>query len=103
MLTQVFRARADINELIRVMGFAAAPLALTVGMVIPGLDYGIGLAALGLMFGSTLLAVQSATDAPAGKALIATAAGFAVWVIVVQLFAGSTNTYAPGIFIFAPR
>ena len=103
MLTQVFRARADVNELIRVMGFAAAPLALTVGMVIPGLDYGIGLAALGLMFGSTLLAVQSATDAPAGKALIATAAGFAVWVIVVQLFAGSTNTYAPGIFIFAPR
>ena len=103
MLTQVFRARADVNELIRVMGFAAAPLALTVVMVIPGLDYGIGLAALGLMFGSTLLAVQSATDAPAGKALIATAAGFAVWVIVVQLFAGSTNTYAPGIFIFAPR
>ena len=103
MLTQVFRARADVNELIRVMGFAAAPLALTVGMVIPGLNYGIGLAALGLMFGSTLLAVQSATDAPAGKALIATAAGFAVWVIVVQLFAGSTNTYAPGIFIFAPR
>jgi len=103
MLTQVFRARADVNELIRVMGFAAAPLALTVGMVIPGLDYGIGLAALGLTFGATLIAVQSATDAPAGKALIATAAGFAVWVIVVQLFAGSTNTYAPGIFIFAPR
>ncbi len=103
MLTQVFRARADVNELIRVMGFAAAPLALTVGMVIPGLDYGVGLAALGLMFGSTLLAVQSATDAPPAKALIATAAGFAVWVIVVQLFAGSTNTYAPGVFIFAPR
>ena len=103
MLTQVFRARADVNELIRVMGFAAAPLALTIGMVIPGLDYGIGLAALGLTFGSTLIAVQSATDAPAGKALIATAAGFAVWVIVVQLFVGTTNTYAPGIFIFAPR
>lgn len=103
MLTQVFRARADVNELVRVMGFAAAPLALTVGMVIPGLDYGIGLAALGLTFGTTQIAIQSATDAPAGKALIANAAGFAVWVIVVQLFVGATNTYAPGIFIFAPR
>ena len=103
MLTQVFRARADVNELVRVMGFAAAPLALTVGLVIPGLDYGIGLAALGLTFGTTQIAIQSATDAPAGKALIANAAGFAVWVIVVQLFVGATNTYAPGIFIFAPR
>jgi Yip1 domain len=103
MLTQVFRARADINELLRVMGFAAAPLALTVGMVIPGLDYGIGLAALGLTFGTTQIAIQSATDAPSGKALIANAAGFAVWVIVVQLFVGATNTYAPGVFIFAPR
>lgn len=103
MLTQIFRARADVNELLRVMGFATAPLALTVGMLIPGLDYGIGLAALGLTFGATQLAVQSATDAPAGKALVANAAGFAVWVIVVQLFVGVTNTYAPGVFIFAPR
>lgn len=103
MLTQVFRARADLNELLRVMGFATAPLAITVGMVIPGLDYGIGLAALGLTFGTTQIAIQSATDAPAGKALIANAAGFAVWVIVVQLFVGTMNTYAPGVFIFAPR
>jgi len=103
MLTQVFRARADVNELVRVMGFAAAPLALTVGLVVPGLDYGIALAALGLTFGLNQIAIQSATDAPAGKALIANAAGFAVWVIILQLFVGTTNTYAPGIFIFAPR
>ncbi len=103
MLTQVFRARADVNELIRVMGFAAAPLALTIGLVIPGLDFGIALAALGLTFGTTQIAIQSATDAPPAKVLIANAAGFAVWVIVVQLFVGTTNTYAPGIFIFAPR
>jgi hypothetical protein len=103
MLTQVFRARADVNELVRVMGFATAPLALTVGMIIPGLDYGIGLAALGLTFGTTQIALQSATDAPPAKVLIANAAGFAVFAIVVQLFAGDTNTYAPGVFIFAPR
>ena len=47
MLTQVFRARADMQELVRVMGFAAAPLALGVLMFIPVLDFGIGLARRG--------------------------------------------------------
>ncbi len=103
MLTQIFRARADVNELVRVMGFATAPLALMVAMFIPGLDYGIGLAALGLTFGTTQIALQSATDAPPAKVLIANAAGFAVFAIVLQLFVGTTNTYAPGVFIFAPR
>ena len=84
-------------------GLSFLTLALTVGLVIPGLDYGIGLAALGLTFGATQIAIQSSTDAPAGKALVANAAGFAVWVIILQLFVGTTNTYAPGIFIFAPR
>ena len=44
MLTQIFRARADVNELIRVMGFAMLPLALGFLMFIPGLDYAIGAA-----------------------------------------------------------
>ncbi len=106
MLTQIFRARADLNELVRVFGFAAAPLALGLLMLIPGLDYGIGLTALILMFGATLVAVQSVTDADAGKTLLSTAAGFAVWAIVLQLFVAGNyyySSYAPGIFIFAPR
>lgn len=100
LLTQVFRARADINELIRVMGFAAAPLALSVLIFIPGLDFGIGLAAVALFFGTTTIAVQSATDAPAGRVLVANAAGFAVWAIVLGLLVTSGNTWAPGFFVF---
>jgi hypothetical protein len=99
MLTQVFRARADVNELVRVMGFATAPLALTILMFIPGLDFGIGLAATGLFFATTVLAVQSATDAPAGKALVATAAGFAVWAIFLGLFTTKSHSWAPGFFV----
>jgi hypothetical protein len=100
ILTQVFRARADLNELVRVMGFAAAPLALGVLLFIPMLDFGIGLTVIALFFGSTLIAVQTATDAPAGRTLVAVGAGFAVWAIVLALFVGTENIYAPGFFVF---
>jgi hypothetical protein len=100
MLTQVFRARADASELLRVMGFATAPLAIGLLMFIPALDFGIGLAAIGLFFGLTFIAVQSATDAAAGRALIATGAGFLVWCIVLALFVGQENILAPGFFVF---
>jgi hypothetical protein len=71
-------------------------------MFIPQLDYAIALTALVLMFGAEVIAVQSATDVDAGRALVATAAGFAVWALVLELLVSSSNVYAPGIFIFAP-
>lgn len=100
LLSQVFRARVDLNDLIRVMGFAAAPLALGILMFIPVLDFAIGLAALALMFGTTVIAVQSVTDAPAGKVLASVGAGFLLWAIMLTLFVTDENAYAPGFFIF---
>jgi hypothetical protein len=100
LLTQVFRARADVNELVRVLGFAAAPLTLGVLMFIPLLDFAIGLAAILLAYGTSVLAAQSATDAPAGKVLVSVTAGFGVWALVLSLFVGDDNVYAPGFFIF---
>jgi hypothetical protein len=99
LLTQMFRARADLNELIRVMGFATAPLALGVLMFIPEVDWGIGLCSIVFFFGLTTVAVQSATDAPAGRALAANAAGFAVWAIVLGILTTSNHTWAPGFFV----
>ena len=100
MLSQVFRARVDLNDLIRVMGFAAAPLALGVLMFIPVLEFAIGLTAISLMLGTTVIAAQSVTDAPAGKVLASTGAGFLLWAIMLALFVGDENAYAPGFFIF---
>ncbi len=100
LLTQVFKARADANELVRVMGFAAAPLAIGLIMFIPQLEYAIGLTAIAMLFGSTLIAVMSATDAPAGRALVANAAGFAVWALVLSFLVSDTSIMAPGFFIF---
>jgi hypothetical protein len=106
MLGQVFRARADLQQLMRVMGFGAAPFALGVLLLIPKIDFGIGLTSLALLFGSTTIAVQSATDAPAGRVLAANAAGFAVWAIILGLLVTGTypyDSYAPGIFVFGWR
>ena len=51
LLTQVFQAQADVQQLVRTMGLAAAPLALSVLMFIPGIDFGIGLASIALCLG----------------------------------------------------
>lgn len=100
MLSQIFRARVDLNELLRVMGFAAAPLAIGVLIFIPLLELAIGLTALALMFGATVIAIQSVTDAPAGKVLAASGAGFLLWAVMLGLFVGDQNAYAPGVFLF---
>ncbi len=99
LLTQVFRAQADIQQLVRVMGLAAAPLALSVLMFIPVLDFGIGLASLALFFGLTTIAVRSATNASEGVVLVCNFAGFAVWAIVLGLLVTSSNYFAPGFFL----
>jgi hypothetical protein len=106
MLTQVSRARADMNELLRVMGFATLPLALGFLFFLPaGIGFGLSLLALAVTFGTLVLAVQSATDAPAGRALAAAAVGFLVWVAVLSLFGASADSseigYVPNIFLFA--
>ena len=105
MLTQVFRARADVNELVRVLGLATLPLALGLLFAIPTIGYAISLTALALMFGLSVIGVQSATDAPPGRALAATAAGFFVWALVLVLLSDSgdfiTDKIVPNIFIFS--
>ncbi len=99
LLTQVFRAQADIQQLLRVMGLAAAPLALTVLMFIPGIDFGIGLASLALFFGLTTIAIQTATNASPGAVLAANGAGFAVWAIVLGFLVTDNSFFAPGFFL----
>ena len=99
LLTQVFKAQADMMQLVRTMGLAAAPLALSVFMFIPGLDFGIGLASLALFFGLTTIAVQATTNASPGAVLVANVAGFAVWAIVLGLLVTSSAFFAPGFFL----
>jgi len=104
MLTQVFRQRAYVEQLLRVMGLAAAPLALMGLMFIPGLSFAIGLAALGLTFGLTTIAIKSVTTADIAQVLAANALGFFVWAGALSLLASSSaasiEPHAPGIFLY---
>ena len=78
---------------------AAAPLALSFLLLIPGINYGLGLTSIALFFGLTTIAIQSVTTAEPAKVLLANAAGFAVWAIVLTLLVDNRTYLAPGIFI----
>jgi hypothetical protein len=100
ILTQLFRDDADWQEMLRTMGMATAPLALSVAIFIPGIDLGVGLASVALFFGLTTIAIQAVTPASAARVLAANLAGFAVWAIVLGLLVTSDNYLAPGVFLF---
>jgi hypothetical protein len=100
VLTQLFREDADWQQMLRTMGLASLPLALSVVMFIPGLDYGIALASIAMFFGLTTIAIQAVTLANPARVLVANLAGFAVWAVVLGLLMTSDTYLAPGIFLF---
>ena len=104
ILTQLFRERADLQQLLRTMGFGSAPLALTLLMFVPGIDFAIGLASLALLFGLTTLAIQAATTADPARVLVANLIGFTIWAMVLTLLVSEDRFAAPGVFLFnAPK
>ncbi len=99
LLTSVFKATSDVQSLIRTMGYAAAPLALGVVMLIPALSFGLGIAALVVMFAATNYAIQATTNAAPDKVLLANLAGFAIWAVVLSLLVSGDDPFGPGVFI----
>ena len=104
MLTQIFRQRAYLEQLLRVMGLAACPMALMLLMFIPGISFGIGVLSLGLTFGLTTIAIKTVTSADQAQVLAANAAGFLVWAVVLTLLSASRGAsiepHAPGVFLY---
>jgi hypothetical protein len=104
VLTQVFRERAYVEQLLRVMGLAAAPLALMGLMFVPGLSLAIGLTSLVLAFALTNIAIRSVTTADPARVLVANGLGFFVWAVALTLLASASATsiepHAPGIFLY---
>ena len=99
LLTQFFRQEADWQKMLRTMGMASAPLAMSLGMIIPGIDVGVALASVALYFGLTTIAIQAVTSASPAQVLTANLAGFAVWAIALGLLATSDTPLAPGVFL----
>jgi hypothetical protein len=102
VLTQVFRAAADLTQLLRVMGLAFVPIALAAIMFIPVVDFSIGLISVVATVLLANVALQNTTSATPGQAMGANLAGFAVLSIVLGLVASENNIYAPGFFAMEP-
>jgi hypothetical protein len=102
-LTQVLRQRTYFEQLMRVMGVAASPLALMALMFIPGISFAIGLASLALTFGLTAIAIKSATTADYAQVLVANFLGFLAWAAALTLLASADSSFrphAPGVFLY---
>jgi hypothetical protein len=106
VLTWGYGARQEFGELTRAMGFAFAPVALSVLVFIGGLAVPVGLLSFGITILFTNAAIQQVSDAEADEATVANVAGFGIFAIVMG---GCANIYevdsigglAPGIFFFS--
>jgi hypothetical protein len=109
MLVQVFKASADLQSMFRTMGYAAAPLAVSVLMFIPVLYPVFAIVPIALLFVMSIYAVQSVTNADSTQVVIANLVGFAVMVLVLGIVATSGDTPYPdapigaGIFEWVPK
>ena len=88
-----------VELLLREAGYATAPLGLGVLMVLPGLAFGIGLFAIGVWVLAMQTAVERATGERGSVVLMANAAGFALWALVLTLLSTGSHPLAPGPFV----
>lgn len=91
VLVQMYRAQVDLQALIRTMGYAAAPLAISVLMFIPVIYPLFAIMPIALLFVMMIYAAQSASGAESNQVVISTTIGLAVMVLVLGLIAVSSG------------
>jgi hypothetical protein len=87
MLVQVYKASADLQSLLRTMGYAALPLSLVLLMFIPVLYPIFAIVPFALLFVMSIYAVQSVTNADSTQVVMANTVGFTVMVLVLSIVA----------------
>jgi len=105
VLSRVFGAGADMNRLMRTMGLAFAPMAISFLVVIGMLAVPLGAFAVATTLLLTNVAIQATTDAEPRQVVVSNLAGFLVFAIVLGILANVAQIYdigglAPGIFFF---
>ncbi|HQW50496.1 MAG TPA: hypothetical protein PL082_00455 [Tepidiformaceae bacterium] len=101
VLVQIYKASADLTSLFRTMGYAAAPLALSVLMFIPVLYPVFAILPLVLLFVMSIYAAQAVTNADSTQVVMANLVGMAVFVLVLSMVAFSSDDAYLGAGIFA--
>lgn len=94
-LVQVYKASADLQALVRTMGYAAIPLALSVLMFVPVLGPVFAIVPIGLLFVLSIYATQSVTNADSTQVVISNLVGFAVMTLVLGIIATSGDSPYP--------
>lgn len=103
-LRHVFLLRAARwRELVRVCGYAFAPMALQVLMLVQVLEFPVGMIAVAATFGVTLSAVSAVSHAGFARAFVATLAGFMVFTVALGVLGNDDWDLAPGIFALNPN
>ena len=100
ILVQVYKEQTDLMSLMRTMGYAAFPISLSLLMFIPGLSFGIALAAIVLWFVMSTYAVQAASNASSDRVVMANAIGFIVFAVFMALIARESGL-TTGVFVNA--
>jgi hypothetical protein len=105
LLSRVFGAGADMNRLMRTMGLAFAPMAISFLVVIGMLAVPLGAFAIATTLLLTNVAIQATTDAEPQQVIVSNLAGFLVFAIVLGILANVAQIYdigglAPGILFF---
>ena len=103
VLSRFFGASADLNQMMRTMGLAFAPMVIAILMVIDILAVPFGVIAIAATLLLSNAAIQSTTDAEPRQVILANVAGFAVFAIVLGILANVAQIYeraglAPGLF-----
>lgn len=106
VLVQLYKASADLQALLRTMGYASIPLAISVLMFIPVLYPVFAIVPIGLLFVMSIYATQAVTNADSTQVVIANLIGFTVMVLILGIIATS-GSYADapigaGIFEWIP-
>ena len=103
-LRHVFLLRvARWRELLRVCGYAFAPMALQVFMPVQVLEFPIGMIAVAGTFGCTLHAVSAVSQTSFARAFFATLAGFTIFTVALGVLGNDDWDLAPGIFALNPN
>jgi hypothetical protein len=106
IVARVYGSPVLFSELTRTMGFAFAPVAFTVLIAIAPLAIPFGLMAFGAALLFTTAAVEHTAEVDQRQAMLATLAGFAVFLIFMGAFSNvmeeaTFGGLAPGILFFS--
>lgn len=110
VLARAYSVRVDFSELIRTMGFAFAPVGISILIAVVGFTIPFGVFSMTCAVLLTYFATESASSAEPRQILVANFAGFAVFAVVMGVLAniGEVSStggaqiggLAPGLFFF---